>query len=308
VAAKEAADWIKRNMRSNLLYARPAARANESNDLSNLIYSFDNGMILVGLLSLYKITKNSMLLHLSEEMAQVIIKRFFDGEKLDARLDASFRPIKLDKEVGIVKWSTVPGAYHCKLSIALLELERLTGDKRYGQVSDSLCNFAKKLQKSNGCIVTNPGSDTVYLHPHLYGCEGLIYSGIIKRNNGHYAAGLNGIKWAIKKLSSSEGGLLRDTGQDLVEQSDCTAQLLRLLILCQSELEKTVKKSELRLIIDRLHLRLLDFYIPIGEGAGGMKYQLNLETACSWCTMFTMQAMRLWQTKSSGPTWIEYFV
>ena len=68
--------------------------------------------------------------------------------------------------------------------------------------------------------------------------------------------------------SNSNQGLFRDTGKGSVEQSDCTAQLLRLLILCHCELEKTVKKSKLTKEIDRLHLRLLEFYIPAGEGRG----------------------------------------
>ena len=79
--------------------------------------------------------------------------------------------------------------------------------------------------------------------------------------------------------SNSNRGLIRKTGKRSIEQSDCTAQLLRLLILCHSELEKTVKKSKLTKVIDRLHLRLLDFYIPAGEGRGAMRYQLAKETA-----------------------------
>jgi hypothetical protein len=97
---------------------------NKSNNLSNLFYSFDNGMIVIGILNMYKITKNAMLLHLAKVMAEALIERFFDGEKLVARLDSSFKPIKIDKEADIVKWSTVPGPYHCKLSIALLQLSR----------------------------------------------------------------------------------------------------------------------------------------------------------------------------------------
>jgi hypothetical protein len=173
-----------------------------------------------------------------------------------------------------------------------------------------LCAYSKKSQKENGEFITNPGSDTVYLHPHLYACEGLIYSGIKQSNTSHYAAGLNGIKWAMDQVDlNGSQGLFRNTGPQSVEQSDCTAQLLRLLILCQSGLEKTVKKSELTKKIDRLHQRLLEFYIPSGEGRGGMKYQFSKDTACSWCTMFSMQALRLWSSMNARKfRWIDYFV
>jgi hypothetical protein len=56
-AAKDSAGWIVKNMRPHLLVARPPLVVNYPNDLSDVYYSFDNGMILIGLLNLYKITK-----------------------------------------------------------------------------------------------------------------------------------------------------------------------------------------------------------------------------------------------------------
>lgn len=307
-AAVEASDWIFRNMHSNLLFARPQAKGTESNDLSKLFYSFDNSMIIIGILSLYKLSKKTRFLQLAEKMASAIIEVFYDGEKLASRIDESFNHIKPMKESGIVKWSTISGAYHCKLSIGLLELSRLTHNEKYAQISDSLCDYAKKLQKPDGQFITNPGSDIVYLHPHLYACEGLIYSGLNQPNASHYTAGLNGLKWAVKQISPDNGGLYRDTGKKSVEQSDCTAQLLRLLIVCQDELEKFINKSDLYNIIEKLHMRLLDFYIPVGQGEGAMRYHLNKDTACSWCTMFSTQALNLWMAKDSHRTWIDHFV
>lgn len=306
-AAKAASAWIVKKMDSKLLPARPAAEVNCPNDLSNMYYSFDNGMVAIGLLNLYKITNDRNHLELAQSVTDALIERFFDGEKLIARLDNSFNSIKSDDDKGLVKWSTVPGAHHCKISLVLLELSRLTDNGKYAQIANSLCNYARKLQNPSGLFVTNPGSDIVHLHPHLYACEGLIYSGIKQSDEGHFTMGVKGIKWAMEHISSSNGGLFRNTEKESVEQSDCTAQLLRLLLLCRSRLTNYVKYSHLRNIIDRLHLRLLDFYIPDGEGCGAMKYQQALETACSWCTMFSAQALNLWE-KESPPQWIDFFV
>jgi len=308
VAAEQASDWIIRNTHSSLLFARPQGNLDKPNDLSNTLYSFDNSMIVIGLLSLYKLTNKISHLQLAEKMAKTIIERFFDGEKLVPRLDESFESVKPVKEKGIVKWSTISGAYHCKLSLGLLELARLTKNEKYSQVSDSLCDYATKLQNSVGRFITNPGADITYLHPHLYACEGLIFSGWNQSIARHYTAGLNGLKWAIKQISPENGGLYRYTERDSVEQSDCTAQLLRLLLLCQAELEKSINKSELVDIIEGLHKRLLDFYIPYGEGKGAMKYHLNQDTACTWCTMFSTQALNLWMTRNSRKTWTDYFI
>ncbi len=121
---------------------------------------------MIGLLNVYKITKDTNLLFYAKKITEALIKLFFDGKKLTARLNNSYEPIIKDHEEGIVKWSTIPGPYHCKLSIGLLELSRLTNDNKYAQVSDSLCDYARRLQKSNGQFITNPESDITYLHPH----------------------------------------------------------------------------------------------------------------------------------------------
>lgn len=311
-AAKESADWIIKNMRSYLLVARSCI-LDDSDDLSNLFYAFDNGMIMIGLLNLYKLTKDSILLSLAENMTKTIIKRFFDGTKLIARVNDSFKPVINNNKKnngGVRKWSTVSGAYHCKLAIGLLELSQLTNNKFYAQVSDSICDYALTLQKSNGQFITNPDSDITYLHPHLYSCEGLVYSGLKQSNNDHYKAGLTGIKWAVEMLDANGTyGLAADTKKNSVEQSDCSAQLLRLLILCQSQLRNSLDDSKLDNTIDKLHSRLLDFYIPVGDDIGGMRYHLGLDSACSWCTMFSMQAFALWRIRYSNKlNWMDYFV
>jgi hypothetical protein len=242
-------------------------------------------------------------------MTQALIEHFFDGEKLNPRIDNSYYPIGKENCDGIVKWSTIPGAYHCKLSIGLLELSKLTDTPTYAQVSNSLCDYAKKLQRSNGQFITNPGSDIVFLHPHLYACEGLIYSGLTQNSDSHYMAGLNGVRWAMDRIDAGkDGGLIRSTGKESIEQSDCTAQLLRLLLLCRSKLSKSLNVSDLDVVIDRLHSRLLAFYISTGDAKGAMRYQFALDSACSWCTMFSMQALRLWSMKKSDTPWIDYFV
>lgn len=309
-AARESAEWIQRNMKSDLIVARPPVLGIEPNDLSDLFYSFDNGMIVIGLVNLYKITNDVSNLVLAEKITQALIGRFFDGEKLTARLDNSYNPMTKENTNGVVKWSTISGAYHAKLSLALLELSRLTNNSTYSKVSNSICDYAVKLQSSEGQFITNPGSDIVFLHPHLYACEGLIYSGIMQSNEEHHRVGLRGILWAIEQAELSKGGgLYSKTARDAVEQSDCTAQLLRLLILCRSNLVKFINSSKLDNVTHRLHTRLLDFYITNGNDRGAMRYQLSLESACSWCTMFSMQALHLWKIRNSGKLmWPEYFV
>jgi hypothetical protein len=295
-AAKEASQWILKNMCNHLLTGGRVVKENfhKKGDLSSRLYAFDNGIIITGLLNLYKLTADPNLLMAAENMAKALIDRFFDGSRLIAVLDKSNKLVTDTEDGGSVKWSTISGPYHSKLSLCLLDLSRLTNNPYYGQVSNSICDYAKKLQKSNGRFITNPDLDFTYLHPHLYACEGLVYAGIKQSNEKYSMAGLKGIIWAIEQINSTTGGLPNDTSQNAVEQSDCTAQLLRLMIICRSQLQKYFEASLLDYIIDRLHLRLLNFYISDGKDKGGMKYQLALESACSWCTMFSIQALRFW--------------
>jgi len=124
---------------------------------------------------------------------------------------------------------------------------------------------------------------------------------------------LRGIVWAAQQLND-KGGLPRDNSRKSVEQSDAMCQLLRLLILCHSDLLELLGKSSLTKMIDRLHHRILDFCIRSrDDDRGGIKYQIKLESACSWCAMFCTQAIKLWQKRINGQLkndvrWIDYFV
>jgi hypothetical protein len=311
--AREAAQWIIRKMDSEFLLVAGYRKQDSfvgKGDLSNQIYLFDNGMAIIGLLNLYRLTGKKDLLQFAGNMADSLIKHFFKGSAIStALLDKFYKPMELK----VSKWSTVPGAYHSKLSVGLLELSKLTDTTNYISISNAICDFAISLQKPDGRFETSPGSEITHMHPHLYACEGLIYSGVTQSNKKHLKSGLDGIIWATQQVNK-KGGLSRDNSKQTVEQSDAMCQLLRLLILCRLDLPQLLSQSKLENMIDRLHDRILNFCIMSrDENRGGVKYQLGLESACSWCTMFCMQALRLWQKKTSGQLdddvrWIDNFV
>ena len=131
---------------------------NKKGDLSSRLYAFDNGIIITGLLNLYKLTADPNLLMAAENMAKALIDRFFDGSRLIAVLDKSNKLVTDTEDGGSVKWSTISGPFHSKLSLCLLDLSRLTNNPYYNQVSNSICDYAKKLQKSNGRFITTPST------------------------------------------------------------------------------------------------------------------------------------------------------
>ena len=195
-------------------------------------------------------------------------------------------------------------------------MSSLTNNNYYAVISDSLCKFALKFQHADGRFITNPDKENItFLHPHLYACEGLIYGGIRHSNRDYLVAGIKGIVWAMKQINLSTGGLPRNTAERSLEQSDCMAQLLRLLIICGSQIQELMKNSNcVDNAIEKIHLRLLDFYIAEGTDRGGIRYHNSLDTACSWCTMFTMQALRLWTKrkefggKNNDSRWVDRYI
>ena len=125
---------------------------------------------------------------------------------------------------------------------------------------------------------------------------------------------MKGILWAARQVKET-GGLPRDNSDGSAEQSDAMCQLLRLLILCYSDLSKEINEISLVEMIKKLHRRIFDFCIVSGnDNRGGVKYQLQLDTTCSWCVMFCVQALDLWRKKTSGNSslkdvrWMDYFV
>ena len=218
-AAREAAQWIVRKMDSEFLLVAGYRKQDsfvEKGDISNHIYLFDNGMAIIGLLNLYRLTAKKDLLQFASKMADSLIRHFFKGSAISTvLLDKFYRPIELKE----TKWSTVPGAYLSKLSLGLLELSKLTGKTNYVRISNAICNFAVSLQKPDGRFETNPNSQITYLHPHLYACEGLIYSGVIQSKEKYLNSALQGIVWATRHLNDA-GGLPRDNSNVSVEQSD----------------------------------------------------------------------------------------
>jgi hypothetical protein len=137
-----------------------------------------------------------------------------------------------------------------------------------------------------------------FLHPHLYSCEGLLHTGLVLSEDRYIEASIKGLEWAIKQMDINHGSLPRTTEEN-VEQSDCMAQLLRLLIICYSEMKKR-NNSDIDVIIDKLHESLSNLFISDGECKGGFKYQKSSSQICTWCTMFTLQAFSFYNVFEGG--------
>lgn len=308
-AMKETVEYIQKNMTNNLLNTgkRKDEDFKEKGIIENQIYSFDNGMVLAGLLNYYKVTKDQVVLKMAEKLANALIKYFFKNNQLYyALLDVNLSPL----DYGLEKWSTRIGSYHAKLAIGFIDLYRITGNERYLKICESLCEFAISMQNNEGSFSNNPDkNDLIYLHPHLYSCEGLTYVGFIKNDRKLLINGLKGIEWAISNITI-RGGVPR-SNVDLNDQADCTSQLLRLLILYDKELEDYLKvpRDKIEKAMDSLHVRIMSFFI---NSEKAIKYNEQSKFACTWCSMFSLQALDLWNKRNNNKdihhSKIEFFV
>ena len=308
-AMKQTVEYIQKNMINNLLNTgkRKNEDFKEKGIVENQIYSFDNGMVLAGLLNYYKVTKDQVVLKMAEKLANALIKFFFKNDQIYyALLDVNLSPLNY----GLEKWSTRIGSYHAKLGIGFIDLYRITGNETYLKICESLCELAIRMQNNEGSFMNNPDKNKeIYLHPHLYTCEGLTYVGFIKNDRNLLINGLKGIEWAISNMTIL-GGVPRST-VDINDQADCTSQLLRLLLLYGKELEVYLKlpRDKIEKAMGRLHVRIMSFFI---NSEKAIKYNEQSNFACTWCSMFSLQALDLWNKKNTNKdvhhSKIEFFI
>lgn len=293
---KQAIEYVKKNItKNNLLNAgkRKDKDFKEKGVIENQIYSFDNGIILAGLLNYYKVTKDQEVCKMAEELANALIEYFFKNDRIHhALLNVNLSPISY----GLEKWSTRIGSYHAKLGIGFIDLYNVTGNKTYLKICNNLCEFAISIQNNDGSFLNNLDTNNqIYLHPHLYTCEGLTYVGSLKHDRKLLITGLKGIEWAISTMTVT-GGVPR-SNIEIIDQADCTSQLLRLLLLYGKELEVYLKlpNDKIECAIDTLHNRIMGFFI---DSEKAIKYNDHSNFACTWCSMFTLQALVLWTKRN----------
>lgn len=307
---RQAIEYVKKNItKDNLLNTgkRKDKDFREKGAIENQIYFFDNGIILAGLLNYYKVTRDQEVFKMAEELANALIKYFFKNNQIhSALLDINLSPSKY----GLEKWSTRIGSYHAKLGMGFIDLYNITGNKTYLKICDNLCELAINMQNTDGSFLNNLGKNNqIYLHPHLYTCEGLTYVGSLKNDRKLLITGLKGIEWALSNMTIT-GGVPR-SNIDRIDQADCTSQLLRLLLLYGKELEVYLKvpNDKIESAIDTLHNRIEIFFI---ESEKAIKYNDHSNFACTWCSMFTLQALVLWTKRNNNNgvhhSKIEFFV
>ncbi len=177
---------------------------------SSLAYFFDNGIIIRGLLALWRITGECELIEVAQAIGLSMARDF-------AREDGSYWPVlslpdKAPLLLDPARWSRVPGCYHLKSAVAWRELAAITGDPTWtGFYTDAL----EIALASHGSYLSADGDPHLAvdrLHPYLYFLEALLphseYAGIV-------AEGAARVRDRLEELAQ------------VFERADVAAQLLR---------------------------------------------------------------------------------
>jgi hypothetical protein len=238
--------------------------------LDNRAFTFDAAMISIGLLRLYEEIPDPSLIKSVKSTAEWILS--LQNE------DGSIVPVFPAGDSR--RWSQSRGAHHGKIAIMLLEFYRATGESEYFDSALKLLSWVRSIQGASGWFAT-PNGD-VYVHPHCYACEGLLYAGLTLHRNDLLSAAKLGIK-VLKGIRSRTGDIPRWAIDGQEFGSDVLAQAIRLWLI---NLDET---SEVRQSLERLRT----WIIYKGERAikGGMPYSSIVRHVNSWAAMFSLQAL-----------------
>lgn len=293
--AEKAADWIiKAAMHQcggvrTRLYKDDKKADREYSFSGARIFSFDTGMVLYGMVNIYKVTGKKKYLDASVRLAEFLLDKV-------QRKDGSLAPIydaNIDEQIEPSdKWSNQSSGFHAKVSMGLAGLFNATQKSIYKNAAISLCNYAISTQHRSGRFITDRILKTTHIHPHSYAAEGLWYTGNSLKVPGFIKSAKKAVGWIFAHVSASGVNELYDPVEDSFnnfQRSDILAQVLRLGLFCCADSDK----------IDNLKDTLLSYQFTdtTTKHRGGFFYSKEKRDLNSWCSMFALQALALYSTK-----------
>ena len=304
--ALESAKWLSKNamhknggFRCLFLIDRSSPHAFKQNQ----IYSFDNGVILNGFVSLYKITKKNFLLNnalkCGDWLTDYCIDKNYYVKPVYEISENKF--YESDKE-----WST--SGYHTKIATGLINLYSVTKKKKYLKFARKICDRSLQSQKTNGRFVSFPFRGGTNAHPHCYSAEGLWSVGKFLKNKKYLWSSMKATKWILSK-QNKKGQIPRlyfDEKQIFFhERVDALSQVIRLALLHKNNSSKFrfnyQNISKLTKLVLRYqntksnNIKIRGSFYWGKTSAGKLRKHPN-----SWVTFFSIQALMLLKSSQLG--------
>ena len=168
-AAIRAGRFLTQVAWSPSLKAFPFEHSHDGDAPQPLTYFFDCGIIVRGLLALWRITRDSEYLDVAVRAGESMGIDFAAGDIWHPILELPGKyPLQWTKQ-----WSRRPGCYQLKSALAWHELEQATGDARFGHWYRSA--VAKALSTKDEFLPAETREKTMdRLHAYAYFLEGLL--------------------------------------------------------------------------------------------------------------------------------------
>lgn len=214
-AAERAASFLLRTAWDPLLRLFPFECPEESEGRERLAYFFDCGIIIRGLLSLWRITGDGGLLEVARQCGRSMAADF-SGD------NGEFHPIlRLPDKLPFTRsdqWSRLPGCYQLKSALAWHDLHEATGEADFLSWYEALLDESLRGHES---FLPGAEGDRIMdrLHAYCYFLEAILP----RLDRADVAAAL---RCGIERVSH----YLREIGPRFA-RSDVYAQLLRLRLL-----------------------------------------------------------------------------
>jgi hypothetical protein len=255
-------------------------------------YFFDSGIIVRGLVALWRSSGEAEFLETAERCAESMGVDFAGGSEFHAILGLpSKEPAARDR-----RWSRAPGCYQLKAGLAWCELAEATGRLEYRAHYDRLLEYA--LGDHASFLAGEPERERVVdrLHAYCYFLEGLLP-----------CAGRPDCKLALGQ-GLERAAELRDSAGPLFERSDVYAQLLRLRLFAAAlgvaPLDRKAAEREAAAILE-FQAGGTDPRLAGGVYFGRKGAQM-LPYVNPASTVFCMQAVEMWRLWCAGefqPDW-----
>jgi hypothetical protein len=264
----------------------PFENAWKGNPDGPLAYFFDSGIIVRGLLSLWRVNGDPELLEIAKLCGRSMQRDFAAG-------GSEYHPIlRLPEKTPFprsAQWSRMPGCYQLKAALGWLDLHNATGEDDFLQWYEEMLEASVRDHKT---YLPGAEGERVMdrLHPYCYFLEGLLP----RLDRPELALALNdGIKVVQAYVAQLEPEFAR---------SDVYAQLLRLQILAERAQIATID----RLAASETVKKLASFQTTnsdLGVNGGfyfarrGDKLQPHVNPVSSG---FAVQTLALWRQHLAG--------
>jgi hypothetical protein len=282
--ARKTANFLIDNVWNEQLRTFPFEHPSPSPESRHHSYFFDCGIIIRGLLAVWRHTRDAKLLEVASAAAHGMIADFHSGPDYHPILDLPAKEPLARTE----HWSRTPGCYQLKAALAWREVAEAVQDKPLrdaylGMVDSALATHADYL-----AIAVNEHQVMDRLHPYAYFLEGL--TPLLNRADcaAVYLQGMSSISLRLNAIAPS------------FARSDVYAQLLRARVYGAKTLgiDAAAAADEAEALLGYQaaseDLRI-DGGFYFGQRHGEMSPHVNPVS-----TVFALQALEMWREFQSA--------